>query len=110
EKQPAEAGIAIDRFALGSDATHLTGMDPKGQSLRHVLGSCIDDRPVDLIHGHGTGTELNDFIELAALDDLAAGGPAPASVYSHKGALGHSLGAAGLVSVVLNVMSHRTRL
>jgi 3-oxoacyl-(acyl-carrier-protein) synthase len=29
------------------------------------------------------------------------------SIYSHKGALGHSLGAAGLISVVLNCMSHK---
>ena len=28
-------------------------------------------------------------------------------MYSHKAALGHSLGAAGLVSIVLNVQMHR---
>ena len=28
-------------------------------------------------------------------------------LYSHKGALGHSLGAAGLVAVVLNALAHR---
>ena len=29
-------------------------------------------------------------------------------IYSHKGALGHSLGASGLVSVVINRMCHET--
>lgn len=100
-------GIEVDRFAIGSDATHLTGMDPRGGTLRHVLKTTLNDLPVDLIHGHGTGTALNDEIELAALDDLPARG-SQAAVYSHKGALGHSLGAAGLVSVVLNVVCHRT--
>ena len=32
----------------------------------------------------------------------------PPAVYSHKGALGHSLGAAGLLSVVLNCQAHAT--
>jgi len=35
-----------------------------------------------------------------------AAGVRPA-VYSHKGAIGHTVGAAGLVSVVLNVLMHR---
>ena len=99
-------GIEVDRFAIGSDATHLTGMDPRGRTLRHVLHTALNHSPVDLIHAHGTGTALNDEIELAALDDLSAP-DSRAAVYSHKGALGHSLGAAGLVSVVLNVLCHR---
>ena len=101
------ADVAVERYAIGADATHLTGMDLQGRTLRHVLGSALNQSPVDLIHAHGTGTELNDEIELAALDDLVEDGVRPA-VYSHKAALGHSLGAAGLVSVVLNVLSHRT--
>jgi 3-oxoacyl-[acyl-carrier-protein] synthase II len=100
-------GIGIDRFAIGADATHLTGMDPHGRTLRRVLASSLNGSPVDLIHAHGTGTTLNDEIELAAFEDLVEDA-APPALYSHKGALGHSLGAAGLVSVVLNVRSHQT--
>lgn len=99
-------GVAVERYAIGADATHLTGMDPAATTLRQVLRSVIGDLPLDLIHAHGTGTEMNDAIELAALDELIAPGVRPA-VYSHKAALGHSLGAAGLVSVVINVICHR---
>lgn len=98
----------IDRFALGGDATHMTGGDPDGGTLRNLLARVVDNRPVDLIHGHGTGTALNDPIELAAFDECCAG-KATTSVYSHKGALGHSLGAAGLVSVALSCMMHAKR-
>lgn len=101
-------GIAVDRFAIGADATHLTGMDPQGLPLRHVIASALGDEPVDLIHAHGTGTLLNDPLELAILDDLVTPASAAPAVYSHKGALGHSLGAAGLASIVLNVVAHRT--
>jgi 3-oxoacyl-(acyl-carrier-protein) synthase len=90
----------VDRFAFGGDAYHLTGVDPKGTLLRRLLAHAIDRRQIDLVQGHGTGTELNDPVELSALDDLL---PADrAALYSHKAALGHSLGASGLVSVVLN--------
>lgn len=100
-------GVAVERFAIGADATHLTGIDAEARSLRHVLRSTLDGSPVDLVHAHGTGTLLNDHIELAAIEDSIAASERPV-LYSHKGALGHSLGAAGLVSVVLNVVAHRT--
>ncbi|HMB94734.1 MAG TPA: hypothetical protein VKK61_01710, partial [Tepidisphaeraceae bacterium] len=98
---------AIENFALGGDATHITGSAPQGKTLRHLLRSVITDHPADLIHAHATGTELNDSIELAAIESCATGQP---NIYSHKGALGHSLGAAGLVSVVLNCLSHQSGL
>jgi 3-oxoacyl-[acyl-carrier-protein] synthase II len=101
--------VAIDGFAMGGDATHLTGSDPQGRVLRHLLGKVIGGEPVDLVHAHGTGTVTNDSMELAALESVLPAGPA-ACVFSHKGAMGHSLGASGLVAVAINCMSHRTGL
>jgi 3-oxoacyl-[acyl-carrier-protein] synthase II len=98
--------IAIDAFALGGDATHLTGGDPEGRTLRHLLERAIGDRPIDLVHAHATGTRLNDPVELAAIESVIGPRWSP-HIYSHKGALGHSLGAAGMVSVVLNCLMHQ---
>lgn len=100
--QGGAAPVLVDRVAMGGDASHLTAADPEGGLLRHLLREVIDGRLVDLVHAHGTGTVANDPIELAAIEATAEG----ASVYSHKGALGHSLGASGLLAVVLNVMAH----
>jgi 3-oxoacyl-[acyl-carrier-protein] synthase II len=100
--------LQIEQYAIAADATHLTGCDPNGIALRAVLNRLIDQRPIDLLHAHGTGTLINDEIEINALNDAAASSTRPPDVYSHKAALGHSLGAAGLVSVVLNVAAHRT--
>ena len=101
--------LYVDRYAFGGDATHLTGSDPDGRLLRHLLSRVIDGRPVDLVHAHGTGTEMNDAAEIAALDDCLPPGVGEHRpvLYSHKAALGHCLGASGLMSVVLNCLAHR---
>jgi 3-oxoacyl-[acyl-carrier-protein] synthase II len=99
-------GIFLENFALGGDATHLTGGDPQLRTLRHLLRSVIEGRPVDLVHAHGTGTPLNDEAELAAIEACVIEQELMPSLYSHKGALGHSLGAAGLLSVVVNCHAH----
>jgi 3-oxoacyl-[acyl-carrier-protein] synthase II len=99
--------LVVDRFALAGDAAHLTGSDPEGRTLRGVLSHVVDDRPVDLIHAHGTGTRANDPIELAAIDAVTPASDVTPSLFSHKGALGHSLGAAGLVAIAINCLIHR---
>ncbi len=112
ERRKAVAGeITIDGFAIGSDASHLTHTNPAADTLKYCLKRVIAARPVDLVHTHATGTVSNDVIELAAIESASAntlpGGPI---FYSHKGAIGHSLGASGLVGTVLSVMSHRNGL
>jgi 3-oxoacyl-[acyl-carrier-protein] synthase II len=99
--------VAIERYALGGDGTHLTSPDPAGRVLEHLIHKVTQSSQVDLIHAHGTGTPTNDPIELAALESVFHATPSTPCLYSHKGALGHSLGAAGLVSVVLNLQAHR---
>jgi 3-oxoacyl-[acyl-carrier-protein] synthase II len=100
-------GICIERVAMGGDATHLTGGDTEGRTMRRLLRSVIDHRAVDLVHAHGTGTVANDATELAAIEAALPESRDRPILYSHKGALGHSLGAAGLVAVVISVMCHR---
>jgi len=96
--------LFIDAGAMASDAYHVTGIDPQGQSLRHLLRVVADGRPFDLVHAHGTATDTNDSVELAAIDDVVGAGHP--SVYSHKAALGHTQGAAGMIGAVLNVLMH----
>jgi 3-oxoacyl-[acyl-carrier-protein] synthase II len=105
--RPAGASVFVDRVAIAGDASHLTGSDTDGRVLRHVLKSVLANGPVDFVHAHGTGTILNDQIELAAIDSVV---DRPVPVFSHKAALGHTLGASSLVSVVLTAESHRRSL
>lgn len=65
------------------------------------------EAPIALLHAHATGTRDNDERELAALA-AALGDRADATpVYASKGAIGHPLGAAGLVNVVLGCVFAR---
>jgi 3-oxoacyl-[acyl-carrier-protein] synthase II len=105
ERDPkARPLAAVERFAMGGDAIHLTAGDPSGTVLRRLLKQVVNDQPVDLIHAHATGTQLHDAVELAAIVDLCPDNSP--IIYSHKAALGHSLGAAGLVSIVINCLCH----
>lgn len=115
-RQTTPNELVIDRFAQGGDAYHLTGAEPGGRIQRYCLMRAIAGRSVDLVHAHATGTQLNDPIELAAIEaSLADVSPTvrPGSradlplVYAHKAAIGHTLGASGLVSLVLNCLMHQ---
>lgn len=110
ERRQARPGeIMIDRFAQAGDAHHLTGVDPQAGALNHCLKRALDNQPVDLIHAHGTATTLNDPIELNAIEKAMEGClMEPPTIYSHKAATGHTLGAAGLISIVLNCLMHQT--
>jgi 3-oxoacyl-[acyl-carrier-protein] synthase II len=103
EDSRGRAIVRVDRCAIGGDATHLTAGDPDAKTLRHLLAR-IRGAGFDLIHAHATGTAVSDPVELAAIECIA--GDSRPVLYSHKAALGHSLGAAGLVSVVVNCLCH----
>ena len=108
EASETPQGVCIDRHAFAGDATHLTAGDPDGATLRSMLRHVAGHEPVDLFHAHGTGTDANDPIELSAIESITPGGGVTPILYSHKGALGHSLGSAGLVAIALNWLMHRT--
>jgi 3-oxoacyl-(acyl-carrier-protein) synthase len=100
--------ITLEKFAMGADAAHITAANPDGRVLRKLIHTVMRNAQVDLIHAHGTGTVANDPMELAAIEStLSQSSSSLPCLYSHKGALGHSLGASGLLAVVLNVMAHR---
>ena len=96
-------GVAITATSMRSDAHHLTAPDPAGLALAAALRDVAAAGRIDLVHAHGTATLLNDPVELAAIAEVAA----YTKVISHKHAIGHTQGTAGLISVVLNVMAHR---
>jgi len=93
----------LEESWVGGDGTGLIAIDPKTEALRRGLKAGAGDNRLSFVHAHATGTGHDQF-ELEAIRAVLGQGPA---VFSSKKWLGHSLGAAGLVSVALSVMSHQ---
>jgi 3-oxoacyl-[acyl-carrier-protein] synthase II len=88
-----------------NDAFGLTAPDPSGLSVRLALDRAL--AAAELTYGdlalylaHGTGTQLNDDLEAKVVEDVFAGNE-KLTIVGTKGALGHSLGACGLVEFIL---------
>ena len=94
-------------FGSTCDAHHMTAPDPKGRGIARAMADALAEggfRPSDLGHlnAHGTGTPANDKAEAQALIALCgeeAGSRIP--VASVKGAIGHTLGAAGALEAIM---------
>src|SRR5262249_7140979 len=87
-----------------ADATHMTAPDREGSGVvRAVLAALadagLDPAAVDFVSAHGTGTPFNDAMEARALERLFGDRAVP--VNSIKGAIGHTLGAAGAFEAVV---------
>ncbi len=100
----------VSGWGLSCDANHMTGPAPDGSGLARAMRLAIAQAGVNpaaigSVSAHGTGTVYNDSMELKALRAALPGLRPP--VYSIKGGLGHTLGAAGLVEVLLAAESMR---
>ena len=93
----------ITGWGLSDDAYHMTrpSSDSAGRVLaikKALKNAGIDQNSIGLISAHGTGTVYNDAMEIKAFDAIFNNKP---PVYSIKGAIGHTMGAAGLVEMII---------
>jgi 3-oxoacyl-[acyl-carrier-protein] synthase II len=89
---------------ISSDARHITAPDRTGAGLiRAITGAIktagIKRKDIAGISAHGTGTIYNDLMELTAFQTVFE--KRCPSLYSVKGCLGHTFGAAGGIEVAL---------
>lgn len=87
-----------------NDAVHITAPARDSRGLIQAIGAAlasagIAPRDIGAVSAHGTGTVYNDLMELNAF--RAVFGQRDFPVYGVKGALGHTLGAAGAIETVI---------
>ena len=92
-------------IGASNDAFGLTSPDPSGLSVRlaldrALLAAELTYSDLALYLAHGTGTQLNDDLEAKVVEEVFANNEM-LTVVGTKGALGHSLGACGLVEFIL---------
>jgi len=91
--------LAVVRgYGCSADAHHITAPDPSGGGAARAMTAALaaagmQPQEVRGIFAHGTGTPLNDAMEVAAMDSVFAGAIPPFT--STKGQYGHAMGASG---------------
>ncbi len=97
-----------------ADAHHLTQPHPQGEgaarAMRAALQSAgVKTADIGLVAAHATGTPDNDAAEFAALSSVFGEDIARVPVVGFKSHLGHTLGGAGAVEMILAMMAMREK-
>jgi len=91
-------------WAVAGDANHMTGPARDGSGLSLAIQKAmskadISSDDIGCISSHGTGTVYNDAMEMKAYNVIFGKHPIP--LYSIKGAVGHTMGVAGLIETII---------
>lgn len=105
-----QALATILGYGESADAHHLTQPHPTGEgaarAMRAAMKSAnLSPEEIDLVAAHATATPDNDAAEFAAMKSVFDGRVPP--VVAFKSHLGHTLGGAGAVELILSAMSLR---
>lgn len=106
-ERPATFAVEYLSGASSNDANHISGPSRTGEGLVRAVQwtlkrANITPDAIDFISAHGTGTLYNDEMESIAFERL---GLSSVPVNSLKGYFGHTLGAAGIIEVIVCLMS-----
>jgi 3-oxoacyl-[acyl-carrier-protein] synthase II len=108
------ASILAEIIGVGltGDAFHMTSPAPNGEgavrAMKMALGvSGLAPTAVDYVNAHGTSTQLNDASETAAIKQVFGDHARSLMVSSTKSVVGHLLGAAAAVELILCALAIR---
>jgi 3-oxoacyl-[acyl-carrier-protein] synthase II len=106
KKRGANVYAELLGYAATDDGYHITAPLPDGTGAAKAMELAlsdggIDKEKVDYINAHGTGTELNDIAESAAIKAVLGEHAYKTPVSSTKSSLGHLLGASGAVELLI---------
>ena len=93
-----------------SDAHHLTQPHPEGDGARRAMEAAlvdagVDAQEVDMIAAHATSTPNNDAAEFKAYQQIFRDRLPQVPVVAFKSHLGHTLGGAGAVELILSILA-----
>ena len=98
-------------FGMSADASHVTKPSVEGpaSAMRAALeDGAIDFETVGYINAHGTGTQINDSNEVAAIRQVFGAHVDKLAISSTKSMHGHTLGAAGAIEGCATVLALHT--
>lgn len=85
----------------GVDGYHITSPDPSGTNQRKCINNALNEAgistgDVSYVNAHGTGTKMNDQVELSVLENMFG---KSTYVTSLKSYIGHTLGASTITEI-----------
>ena len=106
QARDAAADVEVAGTGLSSDAVHMTAPARDGAGAARAMAAALRDaalapHQVDFISAHGTGTPYNDAMEVAAITAVFGEAAPRIPLHSIKGAIGHTLGAAGSFEAIV---------
>jgi nodulation protein E len=107
-KRKARIHAEIVGFGMSSDASHITKPARHGPEKAMKLAlkdAAINPEDIDYINAHGTGTPVNDSMEIAAIKEVFGEHAYKLAVSSTKSLHGHILGATGAVEAVITALA-----
>jgi len=107
-KRGAKIYAELLGYGATDDGYHITAPLPDGGGAAKAMKLALDEAgiapdKVDYINAHGTGTELNDIAESAAIKQVFGNHAYKVLISSTKSSLGHLLGASGAVELIVCV-------
>ena len=108
----AEIVAEICGYGNTCDAYHVTAPRPDGSTQSVAIKMALEQagytsEDVLYINAHGTGTQMNDVMEILAYKAALGEDAYKAHISSIKGTIGHMLGAAGAAEALASVLALR---
>jgi len=108
KKRGAKIYAEIVGFAMSSDASHIT--KPAQSSVERVMKLALADgeiapEQIDYINAHGTGTQVNDSMETAAIRSVFGSHADKLAVSATKSLHGHALSATSAIEAVATALA-----
>jgi len=106
KKRHAKIYAELLGYSATNDGYHITAPLPNGNGAAKtmelaLIDAGVEKEKVDYINAHGTGTELNDIAESAAIKSVFGQHAYKIPVSSTKSSLGHLLGASAAVELIV---------